>query len=75
MIDESDSTEEDDREEDKGKDDLQKPAELQELGQTVSIPAAYTALLNSTLAEYIAELIDAYTTKICKLACLTLLFS
>ena len=74
MIDESDSTEEDDREEDKGKDDLQKPAELQELGQTVSIPAAYTALLNR-LSEYTAELIDAHSTKICKLACLTLLFS
>ena len=55
MIDESDSTEEDDREDDKGKDDLQKPAELQELGQTVSIPAAYTALLNS-LSENTAEL-------------------
>ena len=39
----------------KRKDDLQKPAELQELGQTVSIPAAYTALLNR-LSEYTAEL-------------------
>ena len=55
MIDESDSTEEDDREDEEGKDDLQKPAELQELGQTVSIPAAYTALLNR-LSEYTAEL-------------------
>ena len=55
LIDESDSTEEDDREDDKGNDDLQKPAELQELGQTVSMPAAYTALLNR-LSEYTAEL-------------------
>ena len=56
MIDEkSDSTYEDDRDDEKGKDDLQKPAELQELGQTVSIPAAYTALLNR-LSEYTAEM-------------------
>ena len=62
----------------KRKDDLQKPAELQELGQTVSMPAAYTALLNR-LSEYTAQLWAdrraQHTTKICKLACLTLLFS